>query len=64
MHRRFDILGDSIHEMTTKQEQLESNVKFLSDILVESRTKPSMFSVSSHFSKEDLSTLHTLKHLE
>ena len=58
------MMGDSIQELVTKQEKLESIVQDLSENFAEQQKKGSLNSLGSRILKNEQSTNHTLKTFE
>jgi len=64
MHRRFDIMGDVIHEMSVKQEKLEDYMKNMMDMITAVQSAKTINSLGENLQKQDSSTNNTLKAIE
>jgi len=64
MHRRFDIMGDVIHEMSVKQDKLEDLIKNLTDVMSTFQSAKDLPSLGENLQKQDSSSANTLKAIE
>ena len=65
MHRRFDIMGDVIHEMSVKQEKLEDIINKLNDTISTFHSSKDLPSLGENLQKQSSSsTGGTLKAIE